>query len=409
MIVIVRRSKGLAWQGGWGRNAHYPLWLTAGSLLWLSGLTREDVIEHPLRVLLLIGKTYDVEGGQPFDVVAKSDERIEVTGIGANQCEIVWPVEFAVAEGRAPGGRPLLGATWNNGGKSFYVMPNPSWLRGAVTWTDNYCCDVWGDGTNFTYACDNTCTCEGCTVYGNYRYEGYALPVWGIPCGCLYVVDVGPAEIVRFEFDRAAAIYEDPYTNMPGVVVNPSPSNSTLCCVVRGGTYGGRLTVSLNDAGNAKIRCVSGDNLPDNELIEPNTMRSFEFEYIPIAPSASASDIIASALFVEEFVDVPHAEVATLTSVRVELTPAHIAISNPSPHRHVFGVDEFVRTAFYPSDVSGAWIDEVDVDVNADDVSFWCPWNAGLFHPTVSVAGASYQTEVEIIEPIVSLSRVRVR
>ena len=48
MIVIVRRSKGLAWQGGWGRNAHYPLWLTAGSMLWLSGLTREDVIEHPL-------------------------------------------------------------------------------------------------------------------------------------------------------------------------------------------------------------------------------------------------------------------------------------------------------------------------------------------------------------------------
>ena len=56
---------------------------------------------------------------------------------------------------------------------SFYVMPNPSWLRGAVTWTDNYCCGVWGDSTNFTYACDNECTCEGCTAYGNYWYEGY--------------------------------------------------------------------------------------------------------------------------------------------------------------------------------------------------------------------------------------------
>ena len=105
------------------------------------------------RVQLLIGKTYDVEGSQPFDIVAKSDERIEVTEIGAGRCEIVWPVTFTVAEGRAPTGRPRLGATWNDGGKSFYVMPNPSWLRGAVTWTDNYCCDVWGDGTNFTYAC----------------------------------------------------------------------------------------------------------------------------------------------------------------------------------------------------------------------------------------------------------------
>ena len=28
--------------------AHHPLWLTAGSMLGLPGLTREDVIEHPL-------------------------------------------------------------------------------------------------------------------------------------------------------------------------------------------------------------------------------------------------------------------------------------------------------------------------------------------------------------------------
>ena len=35
-------------EGGWGRNAHYPLWLTLGSMLGLSDLTREDVIEHPL-------------------------------------------------------------------------------------------------------------------------------------------------------------------------------------------------------------------------------------------------------------------------------------------------------------------------------------------------------------------------
>ena len=35
-------------EGGWGRSAHYPLWLTTGSMLGLSGLTREDVIENPL-------------------------------------------------------------------------------------------------------------------------------------------------------------------------------------------------------------------------------------------------------------------------------------------------------------------------------------------------------------------------
>ena len=35
-------------EAGWGRSAHYPLWLTTGSMLGLSGLTREDVIENPL-------------------------------------------------------------------------------------------------------------------------------------------------------------------------------------------------------------------------------------------------------------------------------------------------------------------------------------------------------------------------
>ena len=101
------------------------------------------------RVTLLIGKTYDVVSDRPFEVVAKSDDRVEVSVLGTNRVEVVWPVEFTVAEGRAPVGRPLLGATWNQGGKSFYVMPNPPWLRGMVLWTDNFCCDDDPDAEGF--------------------------------------------------------------------------------------------------------------------------------------------------------------------------------------------------------------------------------------------------------------------
>ena len=35
-------------EGGWGRNAHYPLWCTLGSMAGLADLTREGVIENPL-------------------------------------------------------------------------------------------------------------------------------------------------------------------------------------------------------------------------------------------------------------------------------------------------------------------------------------------------------------------------
>ena len=38
----------IACEGGWGRNAHYPLWCASGSTLGLSDLTREDVIVNPL-------------------------------------------------------------------------------------------------------------------------------------------------------------------------------------------------------------------------------------------------------------------------------------------------------------------------------------------------------------------------
>ena len=53
------------------------------------------------RVRLLIGKDYVIEGEQPFDIVAKSDARIAVMEYGMNQAEVVWPVSFTVAEGRA--------------------------------------------------------------------------------------------------------------------------------------------------------------------------------------------------------------------------------------------------------------------------------------------------------------------
>lgn len=265
------------------------------------------------RVRLLIGKTYDVEGSQPFDIVAKSDERIEVTEIGAGRCEIVWPVTFTVAEGRAPTGRPRLGATWNDGGKSFYVMPNPSWLRGAVTWTDNYCCDVWGDGTNFTYACDNTCTCEGCTVYGSYWYEGYGLPVWGIPCGCHYVPDQGPVG-VSISFDHPAVIYEDAYTNLPDVVVHPVRSNAVLRCSVSGGTYGGTFSVTLNAAAQQKLSKVRGNTLPQNVRIEPGSNRSYEVEYSVLEPSGSVGDIGAEARFLEDFHNKTHTNDASMTA-----------------------------------------------------------------------------------------------
>ena len=377
------------------------------------------------RVWLLIGKTYSVHAPMPVSVVGRSDDRIEITDVTENSFTVVWPVTFTVAEGRAPTGRPRLGATWNDGGKSFYVMPNPSWLRGAVTWTDNYCCDVWGDGTNFTYACDNTCTCEGCTVYGSYWYEGYGLPVWGIPCGCHYVPDQGPVG-VSISFDHPAVIYEDAYTNLPDVVVHPVRSNAVLRCSVSGGTYGGTFSVTLNAAAQQKLRKVRGNTLPQNVRIEPGSSRSYEVEYSVLEPSGSVGDIGAEACFLEDFRNKTHTKNASMTAVKVELEAVYIAPTNHNQSRHIYGVGEEVRFRVTPS------IDDVRLTVVKGDTEdmvypdlmsvydtfeknfevrgsathvYTCPISANYVPDiTVSYADITYRPTLEIVEPEVVIT-----
>ena len=300
------------------------------------------------RVWLLIGKTYSVFAPMPVSVVGRSDDRIEITDVTENSFTAVWPVMFTVAEGRAPTGRSRLGATWNDGGKSFYVMPDPDWLRGDIVWY-GACCNVWGDGTNFTYACNGDCTCTGCTVYGDYLYEGYGLSVNGIPCGCHYVPDHGPFKVMQFGFDKSAAIYEDDYTNRPGVVVHPTPSNVVLRCEVYGGTYGGRLTIALNAAGRSKIARVGGNLLPNNVEIPPDTTRVFETEYTPLEPSDRVNDIEATATYVEDFRNESHTATATLTSIRLQLEAIYDAPENHNPSRHIYGVGELVNFVVEPN------------------------------------------------------------
>ena len=353
------------------------------------------------RVRLLIGKTYEVGGSQPLEVVAKSDERVEVSDVGSNSFTVVWPVGFTVAEGRAPAGRPSLGATWNDGGKSFYVMPDPPWLRGEITWTNEVCCEVWGDGTNFTYACDNDCTCAGCTVYGSYRYEGYALPVWGIPCGCRYVPDEGPAD-VSVSFDRPVVIYEDDYTNLPGVVVHPARSNAVLRCTVAGGTYGGRLTVSLNGKGRRTLSRVRGDSLPNGTRIQAGVCRAFETEYAVLAPSDSEDDIVATATFVEDFLDETHTDDAEMTSVKVEISPEERPPENLSPNRHLLGVQEKVYYHFWPETAEVVLSDgNRGRDIFIDDYErcFYCPWTGGVYAVSIECASQNYDIPLTVIEP----------
>lgn len=359
------------------------------------------------RVQLLIGKTYDVESDRPFEIVAKSDARVEVSEWNECSCTVVWPVTFTVAEGRAPTGRPRLRATWNDGGSTFHVLPDPPWLNGRIVW-ETYCCALQGDGTNFTFACDGNCTCEGCTASGNYIYAGYALPFWSWPCGCGHVDDQGDPG-VAIDFDKSAIIYEDAYTNKPGVVVHSTCSNAVLRCSVAGGTYGGTLSVTLNGAAQQKLRKVWGDELPNNLAIAPGAVRFFVTEYEILEPSGTMNDICATAEFLEDFRNVPHSDNASMTAVKVELTAEKTAPGNPDCHRHIYGIAEDIHYRSYPASANITW-SFPEAFISRGSGWMMCPWSLqGLSGRIIaSVGGVSYEFDYTVVEPVIEARNPRV-
>ena len=362
------------------------------------------------RVQLLIGKTYDVESDRPFDIVAKSDARIEVSNVEPSSCTVVWPVTLTVAEGLAPTGRPRLRASWNDGGSTFHVLPDPPWLNGRIVW-DSYCCELQGDGTNFTFACDGNCTCEGCTASGNYIYAGYALPFWSWPCGCGHVDDQGDPG-VAIDFDKSAIIYEDAYTNKPGVVVHSTCSNAVLRCSVAGGTYGGTLSVTLNGAAQQKLRKVWGDELPNNLAIAPGAVRFFVTEYEILEPSGTMNDICATAEFLEDFRNVTHSDDASMTAVKVELETKYPAFANPDKHRHLYGVAETVYCHSFPSSSDGSWSVQIN-GVSAyrpqgPDSAFCASWTNGVGTVEYTFGNVSYRTGIRVLDPYVEVRNPRV-
>ena len=367
------------------------------------------------RVLLLIGKTYDVMCTQPLSVVGRSNEAIEVSGNGSCRLSVVWPVTFTIGEGRYTA-RPLLGATWNDGGRSFHVLRDPPFLRGTNCWWGG-CCTISGDGTNYAFSCNNTCTCEGCTAYGYFTYSGYQLDLPGVfECGCHYVPYEGPVE-VSISFDRPAVIYEDAYTNQPDEVVYPVRSNAVLRCSVSGGTYGGTLSVTLNDKARQKLSVVGGDTLPDCLRIEPGYRRSFEVECSVLKPSDSVGDIVATAVFNEDFRNETHAETASMTAVKVELEAVYEAPENHNPSRHVYGVGEKVRFKVTPAlaevSITTRKFDENDggcayelfdgCETSVDggvEHTYTCPIAAD-YHPPIeiSLSNVKYRPSIGIVEP----------
>ena len=292
------------------------------------------------RVTLLIGKSYHVTSRMPIACIGQSCAEIEVWQDSPTRLSFLWPVTIEAVAMRD--------------GLSFAMTVIPDCLGGGFTWT-NSCCSISSSGLTFTYSCNGTCHCTGCCALGVYTYECFSLPASGGSCGCSSYGehderpneedDDGPyAGGASATFSKSAVIFEDPYENSPGVWVGRHSTTSVLQCIAHGGPNGGHVRFDVSGA--AKLNPLSGPSLPVERDVSGGKRIEFSVVYEGVAPSASANDIAATAIFTENVEGAePEVTSNTLTSVKVELTTEYAAPENPCSHRHVYGVGE--RVGFY--------------------------------------------------------------
>lgn len=291
------------------------------------------------RVQLLIGKTYTVTAGRPMSIIRRSSPEIEISGEDTTSLSIVYPVDIYALEGN---------------GNGFMMRISPANLGGIFEWTQ-CCCPITGYGNRFWYAHTGLCACGGCYAEGFYNYEGYSLSCEGGYCGCPWCdtgdpyethEDDGPhAASASVSFSSPAVIFEDAYTNRPGVVVERQSTRTTLTCTAHGGERG--VTATFSIAGDNRLVRISGGMLPVTRFVPPGQELEFEIEYEGCLPSGSEDDIIATARMTGE--GVPSTiQTDELTSVKVELRAVYEAPENPNPTRHLYGVGEKVEVEVWP-------------------------------------------------------------
>ncbi|MBQ2630978.1 MAG: hypothetical protein IJG13_14990, partial [Kiritimatiellae bacterium] len=342
------------------------------------------------RVILLIGKTYQVASRMPITCIRRSSGEIEVEQTSTTELRIVWPVTIEASEMRS--------------GSLFAMTVVPDWLGGGFTWTNGCCAVVSFGGWRYGFTCADNCLCTGCGTEGYYGYEEYRLPAYGGACGCWSDGEVayGPDDEwhpagISVSFSKDAVIFEGRYENSPGAWVERRSTAVELTCVAHGGPNGGTATFLIT--GGNRLVSTGGLALPVVRNVPANTRISFKVQYEGRLASFAVDDIVVNAYFDDND---PEAErksaEATLTSVKIEVLRLIEAPENSCSYRHKFGVCEefFCNHRPEAADVSFSLGALTPGDRAA---KYRCPLYAVEKPLSVSYGGASYTPKISVVEP----------
>lgn len=363
------------------------------------------------RVMLLLGKSYEVQCAMPVRIVGMEDEEVEVQE-GGRSASVVWPVylDFVSLSPMLMTTPRLRTGTPHDGGMGVAVRPTRA-AGGAFSWPDNFCCYLSAPDNTPVFICDGTCGCGGCST-GDITYEigGYRMSYGGIDCGCSHgegeaddpssdpdAPDVSPSgPAVSVSFSKSAIIFEDAYTNSPGVVVDRRSTDTELTCEVYGGTNGGNYAFSIYN-GERLLR-KSGSYLPRSGTVAAGETFRIKIMYEAKAASGGVGDIIARGTFTEKGTgrELPLSE-ANLTAIKLSLLVDVDAPSDFCHNRHTYGVREKVFCVASPN-LPICLTASNDATLESA-TSFRCPIHAAANPMQISYGTAVYTPQITVIEP----------
>ena len=335
------------------------------------------------RVTLLIGKTYTVTCDMPVACVGRSDPEIEVTQRSERRIRIVWPVEI-----------------WSEDRGSYFEMfVSPDFLNGTFSWSTNGCCEIAGSGAFYSFLCGGSCGCDGCSIDGHYRYEGYSLLMFSGKCGC---EPSGDEEYeppgVGVSFSRKVLFYEDEYYDEALGVTIPAYSGErvSLKCSVSGGPYCGVFSLSL--AGMDKLSWVGGDAMPVGDVaVAANETLSWRAVYGFAVHSDSEDDVQATATFAENLSGESMTDEDSMTVVMLRAVAAAPWPTNTI--RRIFGVGEGVSIYKTPNLATTASATRGTCESGKYCIKYRCPYSEGSDNVTISVDGTAHTMSFGILEP----------
>ena len=366
------------------------------------------------RVVILIGKTYQVSCDMPFRVIDKSSEAIDEWWEDSQTLWLNWPVDiWAQGDDEMP--LLLLGAGFGSSRPhGFTMFVSPSGLGGNFAWT-NSCCSVSGSGYYFSYNCNDDCHCGGCAASGYYSYEGYRVPSWGGSCGCSYEDDPDdpheddpdeppPPAGVSIYFSKATVIFEDEYHPTSNSTVLARSTTTELCCSVYAGENGGSVLITASGIDN-RLESVGGSQtFPVYRQLEPRETFAFTNVYKAVAQSSGAEDIVVTGTFIENETGESFDDEDKATAIRVKFEPVVLAPENRSQERHRYGICEEVNCEQLPA------APQIDWHVTAGTMQeggrkYICPIRAIGNPLKARCGGAEYTPIISVVEP--SIVQVR--